>query len=198
MVKQMRRYFIAGLTVFLPVLLTVYLIILTFNFADGLLGKFIEPIFTATLGIYYRGTSIVIFIVLIFLIGFLVTNFLGRKLYPAVERLLLRLPIFRQVYPATKELATFIFSREKPTFKQVVVVQYPTKGLYSMGFLVNDGPKEICQKTNLDLCNVLIPTSPSPFSGFVVMVPREEVIFTDITIEQAIKFLVSDGVVNPS
>ena len=195
---HLRRYFISGLTVFLPLLLTVYLIILIFNFVDGLLGKFIEPIFIATLGVYYRGTSIVIFILLILLIGFFVTNFLGRKLYPAVERLLLRLPFFRQIYPSMKEIATFVFSREKPTFKQVVVVQYPTKGLYSMGFLVNDGPKEICQKTGKDLCNVLVPTSPSPFSGFVVMIPRDEVIFTDITVEQAIKFLVSDGVVNPA
>ncbi len=192
-----RRYILTGLTVFLPVLLTVYIIVLTFNFVDGFLGKFIRPIFIDIFGFYFRGISIVVFIFLLFLIGFFVTNFLGKKLYPIVERLLLRIPLFRQLYPAMKEIAVFLFSREKPTFQQVVLVEYPRKGIYAMGFLVNDSSAKLCEKVNKDLCNVLIPTSPSPFSGFVALFPRDEIISTDITVEQAIKFLVSDGVVNP-
>lgn len=192
-----RRYLLTGLTVFLPVLLTVYLIVLTFNFIDGFLGKAIKPIFIDIFGFYFRGISIAVFILLLLIIGFLVTNFLGRKLYPIIERLLLRLPLFRQVYPAMKEIAIFLFSRDKPTFKQVVLVEYPRKGVYSLGFLVGDSSPKLCEKVQKNLCNILIPTSPSPFSGFVILIPREEIIFTDITVEQAIKFFVSDGVVNP-
>ncbi len=192
-----KRYLITGLTVSLPLLLTVYTFMLTFNIIDGFLAKFIRPIFSLFDLEYFRGLSIAIFILLIFFIGFLVTHFFG-KLYPFVERLLLRLPFFRQIYPAMKEIAMFLFSRNKTTFKQVVLVEYPRKGLYSVGFLVSDSAKKFCDLTKKDLCNVLVPTSPSPFSGFVALVPREEIIFTDITVEEAIKFFVSDGVVNPS
>ena len=198
MLAILRRYFIAGLTVFLPVLLTIYVLVVVFNFADGFLGKFIKPIFVNFFGFYFRGLSIVIFVVMIFLIGFLVTNFLGRKLYPIIEKGLLKLPFFRQVYPTMKEIAVFLFSRDKSTFKQVVLVEYPRQGMYSLGFLMNDSPKEICEKTKQDLCNVLVPTAPSPFSGYIVLVPRQEIIFLDISIEQGIKFILSDGVVNPT
>ena len=197
-VKSIKRYFGAGLIVFLPVLLTVYTIVLIFNFIDGFLGKAIEPICIELFGFYFKGLSIIIFILMIIFIGFFVTNVLGRKLYPAIERLLLRIPLFRQVYPAFKEMAVFLFSHDKPTFKQVVLVEYPRKGVYALGFLVNDCPKKISDLMGgKDSCNVLIPTSPSPFSGFVILLPREEIIFTSISTEQAIKFLVSDGVVNP-
>ncbi len=196
MKTHLKKYFAYGLTIFLPLLFTVYIIVLTFNFADGFLGKFIKPALEP-FGFYFRGLSIIVFIFLIFIIGFLATHFFGKNLYPFMERLLLRLPFFKQVYPAMKEIALFAFSREKTAFKQVVLVEYPRKGVYSMGFLVNDSSKAICEQLKKDLCNILVPTSPSPFSGFVVLVPRDEVIFTDITVEQAIKFLVSDGVVNP-
>ncbi|MFA5059511.1 MAG: DUF502 domain-containing protein [Candidatus Omnitrophota bacterium] len=197
MKKQLKRYFIYGLTIFLPIMLTVYLIILTFNFIDGFLGKAIKPIFINIFGFYFNGTSILIFILLIFSIGFVTTHFLGKKLYPWFEKQLLKLPFFRQVYPAMKEIALFLFSHERPAFKQVVLVEYPRKGAYSLGFLMNDSAKSICQKIGKETCNVLIPTSPSPFSGFVVIIPKDEVILTDMTVEQAVKFFVSDGVVNP-
>src|SRR3989338_6817173 len=170
--KSLRRYLIAGLTVFLPLLLTVYVLILTFNFIDGFLGKFLKPICLAFLGFYFRGLSIAVFILLLVLIGFLVTNFLGRRLYPFIERLILRLPFFRQVYPAMKEIAIFLFSRDKPTFKQVVLIEYPRKGVYAVGFLMNDSLATLSDITKENLCSVLIPSSPSPFSGFVVLVPK--------------------------
>ena len=198
MLALWRRYILAGLTVLLPVLLTVYLIMMTFNFVDGFLGKFIKPLFIKFFGFYFQGSSIVVFIFLIFIIGFFASNFLGKRLYPKLEELLLKLPFFRQVYPAVKEVALFLFSRDKPAFKQVVLIEYPRKGVYSLGFLMSDASKKINDITKQELCNILIPSSPSPLTGFVVMVPRTEVIFTDITVEQAIKFIVSDGVINPN
>lgn len=197
--NKLKRYFLYGLTIFLPLLLTVYLIVMTFNFADGFLGKFIKPLFIKLFGVYFWGTSIVICALLILIIGFLATHFFGKKLYPYLESLLLKLPFFRQVYPATKELAVFLFSHERRAFKEVVLVEYPRKGIYSLGFLVNEtASKKICEKTGRDLCNVLVPSSPSPLSGFIILIPREEIMFLDITVEDAVKFIVSDGVVNPS
>ncbi len=195
---QVRQYFLTGLTVFLPVLLTVYTLVLIFNFIDGFLAKFFEPIFTAIFGFYFKGISSVIFVILILIIGFLVTNFFGRRLYPYLERQFLKLPFFRQVYPPMKEIAAFLFSRDKPRFKQVVIVEYPRKGIYSLGFLMSDETKKISRAVGKELLSVLIPSSPSPFTGFVILVAREDIISTDITVEQAVKFIISDGVVNPN
>jgi len=196
--KRTRRYFISGLIIFLPLSLTVYLLVLMFNWADGLFGRWLAPYFAREFGFYIKGISLIICVFIIIFIGFFATNFLGKKIHHVFESFILRLPFFKQVYPPLKEMAQLLFSDSKPSFKDVVMVEYPRKGMYSLGFLVNDTPKRITDKVQQkEMLNVFIPTSPSPFSGFVVLVPKNEVIFTDIKIEEAIKFFVSDGVVNP-
>jgi uncharacterized membrane protein len=195
--RKVKRYFISGLVIFLPVMLTLYLFLWTLAIADGLLGRFIEPYFEYKFGFYFRGLSLLITISLIFLIGFLAANFLGRKIQSYGEALLLRLPFFRQVYPAFKEIAMFLFSREKMAFTQVVFIQYPRQGIYSMGFLTNQASAKVCDFLGPDMCNVFVPTVPSPLTGFVVIVPKKEVVETNIPVEAAVKFLVSGGVVNP-
>ena len=192
---RLRRYFLSGLVIFLPLALTVRLFIWTFNLADGFLGKYIEPYFAREFGFYFRGLSILICLLLILLIGFLGANFLGRRVYPFLEKLILKLPFFKQVYPAFKEMAVFLFSREKLAFQQVVLVEYPRHGLYSIGFLTNQTPKKICEKTRKDLYSVFIPHTPSPLTGFLTLVPKNELTFPDITVEEAIKILISAGVV---
>ncbi|MFH1359789.1 MAG: DUF502 domain-containing protein [Candidatus Omnitrophota bacterium] len=194
---RLKRYFISGLIIFLPLALTVYFFVLMIQVADGLLGKFIEPYFAREFGFYFRGISIIVSAAIIFLIGFLATNFLGRRLYPVFENLLLRLPFFKQVYPAFKQMAIFLFSRERPAFKQVVLVEYPRKGIYSIGFLTNDTGGRLNQKLRHEHCNVFVPSSPGPLTGFVILVPKHELIYPDISIEDAIKLIVSGGVVNP-
>lgn len=197
--KRMRRYFISGLVIFLPLSLTVYLLVLMFSWADGLFGRWLAPYFAREFGFYIKGISLLICIFIIIFIGFFAANFLGKKIHKAFEDLILRLPFFKQVYPPIKEMAVLLFSDKRPSFKEVVIVEYPRKGIYSLGFLVNDTPKRISDKVHQkEMLNVFIPTSPSPFSGFVILVPKNEVFFTDIKIEEAIKFFVSDGVVNPS
>lgn len=194
--SRLRRYFISGLVIFLPLALTINLLILMISVADGLLGKYIQPYFSREFGFYFRGVSILICLFLIMLIGLLATNFLGRRLYPIFEGLLLKLPFFKQVYPAFKEMSLFLFSREKAlAFKQVVLVQYPRLGIYSVGFLTNETPKKISSKTGQELSNVFIPTTPSPLTGFVILVPKNEIIYPEITVEDAIKIIVSGGVV---
>jgi uncharacterized membrane protein len=195
MMHNLRKYFISGLLVFLPLVLTIKLLFLTFNIADGFLGKYIQPYFSNEFGFYFRGISIVICVVVILLVGFLVTHFFGRTVLPAFERLLLQLPFFKQVYPAFKEISSFLFSREKFNFRQVVLIEYPRKGLFSIGFLTNEVSPKLAEKTAQDLCYVFVPHTPSPLSGFLTLIPKGELIFPDVTIEEAIKIVISGGVV---
>jgi len=197
MFTRIRRYFLSGLVVFVPLALSVYLFILLINVADGLLGKFLKPYFYEELGFYPRGVSIVIGVLGIILIGFLATNYFGRKIHGFFEKIVLKLPFFRQVYPAAKEMAIFLFSRDRLAFKQVVIIEYPRQGIYSFGFLTNETSKPICDLTGREMYNIFIPSAPGPLTGYVVMVPRKHVTMTDITVEDAIKYIVSGGVVNP-
>lgn len=194
---KLRRYFISGLVILLPLVLTIYVFLLTVGFADGLLGKYIAPIFKKHDWPYYPGMGIILTVVLVTIIGFFVTNFLGRTIYGLFERILLRLPFFRQVYPAMKEIAMFIFSRERTTFQQVVILEYPRKGIYSFGFITNETSRRITDKLKTELVNVFVPSAPGPLTGYIVMIPRKELVFPDMTVEEAVKLIVSGGVVNP-
>ena len=184
------------MVVFLPIALTVYLFFLAINFVDTFFGKVFSRLglgFTE-----FRGLSIIAGIYIIILIGFFTTNFFGRKIHDFFERLVLRLPFFKQVYPALKEMVVFLFTRERLTsFRQVILIEYPRKGIYSMGFLTNDTSKEINDNIKGEFCNVFVPSSPGPLTGFTVLVPKKEIVHTHISIEDAFKFIVSGGVVNP-
>ncbi len=197
MLAKLRRYFISGLIVFLPLALTINLFILTIQFADGILGRYIQPYFSREFGFYFRGLSILIAVFIILIMGVIVTNF-GQSFFARLERFLLTLPFFKQVYPAIKEMAVFLFSREKITFQKVVLIEYPRKGAYSIGFLTNDSPAKINAKLNQELCNVFVPSTPSPVTGFLVLVNKSELIFPEITIEEALKMVVSGGVIAPA
>ncbi len=196
MLSSFRRYFLYGLVVFLPLVLTIYLFVWSLDFADNLLRQFIEPYFLQQFGFYFKGLSIIIGVYIIVLIGFFATNYFGKKLYGGFERFLLQLPFFRQVYPPLKEIAIFLFSRERLSFKQVVIVQYPRKGIYSLGFLTNETGQRVRTLLREDLCNVFVPSAPGPLTGYVIMIPRKDIIFTELSVEEAIKFTVSGGVVN--
>jgi uncharacterized membrane protein len=198
MFTLMRRYFISGLIILLPLSFTIYFFILAVNFTDGLLGRYLAPIIYQQFGFYFRGLSIIIGVYLIVAIGFFATNIFGRKIYGAFERILLRLPFFSQVYPAIKEISVFLFTRDKISFNQVVLVQYPSKGIYSIGFLTNDSSDKIKKVVHKDLVNVFVPSVPNPLTGYVIMLSRQDVVLTGLSVEEAVKFMVSGGVVNPN
>jgi uncharacterized membrane protein len=193
--KNLRKYFVAGLIAFLPLALTTKLLIVTFNFADGILGKYIEPRFLKEFGFYFRGLSILICVFLIIVIGFLITHFLGKRIFPLFEKLILQLPVVKQVYPAFKEISLFLFSEEKMNFHKVVLVQYPRPGIYSIGFLTNDVPPNVGKNVSVGMSYVFIPHTPSPLTGFLSLVPKSEIVYPDISVEEALKILVSAGVV---
>jgi uncharacterized membrane protein len=194
--SKLRKYFLSGLVVFLPIALTIYLFFLAINFTDNLFGEFFGKIGLSFVNL--PGLSIVLGIYIIILIGFITTNFLGKKIHVFFERIVLKLPFFRQVYPALKEMAIFLFAHERiSSFKQVILVEYPRKGVYVMGFLTNESSMELNKYVGKELMNVFIPSSPSPITGFTILVVKKEIIYTQISIENAFKFIVSGGVVNP-
>ncbi len=204
--QKLRNYFLSGLVIFLPAALTIYIFFLALNFLDARIARFLEPIILEKYGFYFEGIHrflfhflcILVLVYLIILIGVLARNFLGRKIYEIFEQILVKLPFFRQLYPAFKEISIFLFSRDRvASFKQVVMVEYPRKGIYSLGFLTNEAPAEVTDKINKEMANVFISTSPSPLTGFTIIVPRKDITVLDMSIEAAFKFIVSGGVVNP-
>lgn len=197
MLAKLRKYFLSGLLAFLPLALTVFLFIWVIGKADGMLGKYLDPLMKEYLGFYIPGLGLILGVVCIMFIGFIVTRYFGRKIQETVEKIFLKLPFFKQVYPALKEIAGFFFARGKLKFKTVVIVEYPRKGIYSFGFLTNESSDQLNKLTKNDLCNVFVPSAPGPLTGFVFMVPKKDIITTDITVEQAVKFNMSGGVVNP-
>lgn len=195
---SVRKYFIAGLALVLPIVLTVYIITIFFKFADGLLGRYLNNYLLKIVGFTIPGLGLLLALILIFLAGIFAANFIGKKIIPWIEKLWIRLPFVRQVYLPAKQLINFIFSKDKAAFKKVVMIEYPRKGIYSIGFLTNnEGLEEAKQKTNKDLMTVFIGGTPGPFTGFFVLVPKEEIILLDISIEDALKLIISGGVLTP-
>ncbi|MFH1338288.1 MAG: DUF502 domain-containing protein [Candidatus Omnitrophota bacterium] len=197
MLSKVKKYFIAGILVIFPLLLTVYILVNLFQFADSILGKFINTYLVETLGFYIPGLGLVLFLFIIFLVGFLTTHFLGKKLYLVLDKTLRHFPLIRLIYPSVKQIIEFLFTTQHQTFKKTVLVEYPRAGVWSMGFITNEGFQEAKEKTKQELLNIFIPSSPGPFTGYYILLPRQEVIVLDITIEDAIKLIVSGGLLNP-
>ena len=194
-----KRYFVTGLLVVLPVLITVYLFISLFLFFDNILGRYISRFTVAALGYKIPGLGLLLFVAIIFIVGFFATNFIGRKFLRYIEKVWFKFPFVRKIYPAAKQITEFLFSQKiHGKLQKVVLVEYPRKGMYSLGFVTNQAAADIQKKTGQDLLNVLIPSVPNPITGMMVVVPKDEVIVLDISIENAIKIIVSGGVLNPT
>lgn len=190
---RIRRYFITGLLVILPLLLSLYILFLLFRFADGILGRFIRE----RIGFYIPGLGLVFSLVVITFFGLLSTLFLGRYLYNLIDKIFRNFPLIRHIYPSIKNIFEFLFSKEHLGFKKAVLVRYPTKESWTIGFITNEGFKESKEKTKKNLLNIFVPLSPNPISGFLIFAPSEDVIFLDISIEEAMKLIISGGLLNP-
>lgn len=194
--NKIKRYFITGLVVILPVALTGYILYWLFKFTNGLLGKYINAYLANLYGIHIPGLGLIISILIIIFIGF-ITSFISKQTLHLIERSILKVPLIRQIYPAIKQLIHSIISEEKSSFKKVVLVEYPRRGIWSLGFVTNEGFKKINEKINQNVLTILIPTTPTPLSGFTIFVPRNEVIFLDLTLEEGLKIIISGGLIQP-
>jgi len=193
-----RRYFIAGSLIVLPVIITIFLFLWLFRFLDSILGRYINSYLLHNYGYTIPGLGIIFTIALIFFVGFLATHLISKGVLSFFENSFTKFPIVKQIYPAAKKIIYFLFGDKNISFKKVVLVEYPSKGLFALGFLTNESLKLFKEKTGRDLINIFIPSTPSPLTGFLVMVHRNEVIFVDITVEEALKVVISGGVVNPT
>jgi len=191
---RIRNYFIAGVVVLIPIGVTFYLTILLVTISSRILPKEINP--NHYLPYNIPGLEIIISIILITLIGWLSLSFIGRRLLNLFNNILKKIPILRTIYSAIGQM-TETFTKTDKDKKNVVLVEYPRKGSWAVGFATKENTGEISDKVKKDLINVFVPTTPNPTSGFLLMFPKDEVIYLDLTFEQASKFIVSAGTSNP-
>lgn len=196
--SKIKHYFVTGLLITLPVFLTCYLLYIVFIFIDGIWGKAINFYLKKYLGFSIPGLGIMLGLVTILAVGFIATNFVGKKVFKVFEMWFLKIPFIRKIYPAARQIVDSFISRHGPAFKKVVLVEYPSAGIWSVGFITNDSFREANEKAGEDLVHVLIGTTPTPFSGFTILVPRNKIKILDISVEEGIKLIVSGGIVKPA
>ena len=192
---RIRNYFIVGVVVLIPIGITIYLTIFLVSISSKILPKEINP--NHYLPYDIPGVEIATAIFLITIIGWLSLSFLGKKLLNIFNNILKRIPILRTIYPAIVQM-TETFTKTNKEKKNVVLVEYPRKGTWAVGFATKENSGEISNKTNRKLINVFIPTTPNPTSGFLLMFPKEDVIYLDLTFEEASRFIISAGTSNPN
>ena len=190
----LRNYFIAGVVVLIPIGFTLYLTIFLINISSNLIPEEINPNNYLPFSIW--GLEILLSVIIITLIGGLSLSFIGRKFLQLINDLFKRIPILRTIYSAVGQM-TQSFAQNKNKKKSVVLVEYPRKGTWAVGFATKENTGEIKKKTKENLINVFVPTTPNPTSGFLLMFPKKDVIYLDISFEEASKFIVSAGTSNP-
>ncbi len=186
----LRNYFITGVVVLIPIGFTLYLSKILIGLSSKILPENINP--NNYLPFAIPGIEIIISLVFITIVGGLSLSFLGKKILKLIDDLFKRIPLLRTIYSAISQM-TETFSNKDNDRKSVVLVEYPRKGVWAVGFATRENTTEMAKKTNQKLINVFIPTTPNPTSGFLLMFPVDEVIYLDMTFEEASKFIVSAG-----
>lgn len=194
-IAKLRNYFFTGIVVLVPIGITLYLTKFFISISPKLIPSNINP--NNYMPFAVPGLEILLSVIFITLIGGLSLSFIGRKILQIFNDLLKKIPILRTIYSAIGQMAEFL-APKKGKKKTVVLVEYPRKGSWAVGFATKDNKGEISKKTNTNLVNVFVPTTPNPTSGFLLMFPKDEVIYLDMSFEEASKFIVSAGTSNPN
>ena len=189
-ILKLRNYFVTGVIVLIPIGFTLYLSKFLINLAESLVPSGLNP--NTYLPYVIPGIEIILTIIFITIIGGLSLSFLGKKFLQIIDDLFKRIPILRTIYSAVGQM-TDSFRNQEGNKKSVVLVEYPRKGSWAVGFATKENTGEIKSKTNKNLINVFVPTTPNPTSGFLLMIPKEDLIFLDMSFEEASKFIVSAG-----
>ena len=191
---KIRNNFIAGVVILIPIGITIYLTLFIISISSKILPKEINP--NHYLPYEIPGVEIIITLILITLIGWLSLSFIGKRMFTLLNSILKRIPILRTIYSALGQM-TETFTKTDNKKNNVVLVEYPRKGSWAVGFATKENSGEISDKLKKNLINVFVPTTPNPTSGFLLMYPKEDVIYLDLTFEEASKFIVSAGTSNP-
>lgn len=188
-----KRHFVSGVLVVVPLILTYMVLKFLFDAVDGLL----QPLLHHVVGRYIPGLGVLTTLLLIVLAGFFTRNFVGARLYRLGEGLLVRMPLIRPIYSATKQLLEAIALPSEESFKEVALVEYPRRGAYALCFVAKRISIELKGETS-DHVTVFVPSTPTPVSGIVLVVPAADILSVNMTVEEGVKFLVSGGVASPS
>ena len=190
---KLRNNFIAGVVVLIPIGITLYLTLFIIRISSKVIPKEINP--NNYLPFDIPGVEILIALIIITLIGWLSLSFLGKKFFELFNNVLKKIPILRTIYSAIGQM-TESFTKTDNKQKSVVLLEYPRKGVWAVGFATKENEGLIKEKIKEDLINVFVPTTPNPTSGFLLLIPKKDLIFLDISFEQASKFIVSAGTTN--
>ena len=191
--SRIRNYFIAGIVVLIPIGITLYLTIFIIRISGNVIPKEINP--NNYLPFDIPGVEILIALFLITIIGWLSLSFIGKKFFELFNNFLKKIPILRTIYSAIGQM-TESFTKKDNAEKSVVLLEYPRKGIWVVGFATKENKGIIKEKIKDDLVNVFVPTTPNPTSGFLLMLPKKDLIYLNVTFEQASKFIVSAGTTN--
>ena len=189
-ILSLRNYFITGIVVLVPIGITLYLTKFFIQVSSKIIPNEINP--NSYLPFAIPGIEILLSIILITIIGGLSLSFIGKKVLQIFNDILKRIPILRTIYSAIGQMAETL-APNKSSRKSVVLIEYPRKGSWAVGFATKENKGEISKRTNKELINVFVPTTPNPTSGFLLMFPKDEVVYLDMTFEEASRFIVSAG-----
>jgi len=217
--KSFKSYFLRGLAVLLPTIVTIWIFIWGYRFIQKNIAIYINRAIVWLI-IYVQGeggiskealeriwvygagsvAGFLVALVGVYAVGAILASVVGRTLWRMVEKFIMNTPFLRQVYPYVKQVTDFLLTQgeQRKFFSGVVAVEYPRKGIWSMGFVTGSGLRKVTDDVKKEFITVLIPTSPTPFTGFVIMVPKKNTIDLDITIEEALRFTISGGVITPA
>jgi len=191
--SKIRNNFIAGIVVLIPIGITLYLTLFLIRISGKIIPKEINP--NNYLPFNIPGVEIVIALIIITFIGWLSLSFLGKKFFELFNNILRKIPILRTIYSAIGQM-TETFTKSNNKQRSVVLLEYPRKGIWAVGFATKENKGLIKNKVGEDIINVFVPTTPNPTSGFLLMVPKKDIIYLDVSFEQASKFIVSAGTTN--
>jgi len=192
MMKQMRYYFITGMAILVPLAITVYVVWTGFNIVDGWLRDWVRID-----GKSIPGLGLLVLLITTLFVGFLAHNYIGRKLISLSEDVMARIPMVNKIYSAVRQISQAILTRDKNIFQEVVAIQYPAKGIWTVGFVTSSSGGELDQIAGEPTVMVFVCTVPNPTTGFIVAVPRREAITMRMTVEEGLRLVLSAGVAIP-
>ncbi|MEW8396731.1 MAG: DUF502 domain-containing protein [Candidatus Thiodiazotropha sp.] len=195
----LRRYLVAGLLVWLPLGATFLVINLLVGWMDNSLLLLPEAYRPDNLfGFHIPGLGVLLSLLILLLTGLVAANLFGRKVVSMWERLLARIPLVRSVYSAVKQMVETMFADKGRSFRKVILVEFPRRGLWTLAFLTSEESGAVQQATGRDVVNVYVPTTPNPTGGYFVLVPKEDIRALDMSVDDGLKMLLSMGAVNPA
>ncbi|MCL4679408.1 MAG: DUF502 domain-containing protein [Alphaproteobacteria bacterium] len=198
-VARLRGYLLAGILVTAPITITIYLTYIFLTFIDSKVAFVLpEEWYQALYGrATIPGIGLLVALTFFICVGWLATNFLGRIVILISEKILARMPIIRSIYGATKQIMETVMTSQSNAFRDVVMFEYPRKGIWSLGFVTGTSEGEVQDLTEQETINIFVPTTPNPTSGFLLFVPKKDLIFLEMSVEEGIKLVVSGGMISP-